>query len=229
MRASHPLLLLGLLAANAWTGESLYIFFPSTVSPPILQKQISMLSPEVEVIAFGRYSEFEERIAAEPPDAVLSFPEAIRPLKGYAMAVGSNRNGMASEPYYLLTIDQEIEIAHIGKHTIGAVDFLGRKGMKQFITGIFPHPPTLKTVTKIEDLLPLLTFNMVQGIFVTESQVPYFQTVSNLDFKKIRVPNMHSGTLILAVRDGGSAPKVTRIPNSMEGELLGLMGGIQWR
>lgn len=228
MRVPLSLLLLFLIRIDPWSAESLFVFFPSPVRPHILQKRISAINPSVEVTAFAKFADFRDEITSNPPDAVLSLPEVIVTLDGYSVAIGGKRNGVKTEAYLLLSLDQGIDLANIDKSTIGIADFLGRKGMKNFISGMFQPPPAIKTVAKIEDLLPMLTFKMVNGILVTETQMAYFQSVSNLEFVKTLVPHVKSGTISLAVKGGQEVPKIIRTLKSMDGELQKLMGGIQW-
>lgn len=216
------------LAMHADSGELLYVFFPSTVRPHVLQKRISEVNPKIEVVVFGRFADFEEKQALTPPLAILSLPEVISAVGGYSIKFRGKRNGAESEPYFLLSIGTGMDLSKIGGTTIGAVDFLGRKRMKTLVSGMFNPAPSIKTVTKIEDLLPLITFEMAKAILVTESQVDYIRNISQLDFVKTPVPQIRSGTIGLAVKEGGAAPEITRALKSMDEDLLKLFGGVRW-
>lgn len=228
MRVTLLLLFLLLLRVDPWAGESLFVFFPSPVRPQILQKRISAINPSVAVTAFAKFADFQEEVTLNPPDAVLTLPEVIQTLDGYSLTIGGKKNGLKAESYFLLSLDQGIDLAQIDKSTIGIADFLGRKGMKSFISGMFQPPPAIKTVAKIEDLLPMLTFKMVNGILVTETQLAYFQGISKLEFVKTLVPHVKSGTISLAVKGGQEVPKIMRTLKAIDGDLQMLMGGIQW-
>lgn len=229
MRVSLTLILVFLLTGvRSMAAESLLVFFPTSVRPQILQRKIASLDSTVKVIAFGRFADFQEAVASNPPDAVLSLPEVIKSMEGYTLRIGGRKNGEKSEPYLILSLDQGVDLAGIHKVTIGVADFLGRKGMKTFISEMFQPPPSIKTVAKIEDLLPLLTFKMADGILVTESQVAYFQSVSNLPFVKTPVPHAKAGTISLAVRSGRETPHIVRTVKTMDDELKKMMGDVQW-
>ncbi len=208
--------------------ETLYIFFPSTVRPRILQQKFSDANPKIQVIVFGRFVDFRDKMASNPPDAVLSLPIVVETLDSYTIKFKGKKNGEESEPYYLLSVDRNIDIAKANEITIGAVDFLGRKGMKEFVSSMFSSPPAIKTVTKIEDLLPLITFEMANAILVTETQAAYFQSVSNLNFVKTRIPNIQSGAISLAMRTGKEAPDIVLTLKTLDKDLLKLMGNVQW-
>ena len=73
--------------------------------------------------------------------------------------------------------------------------------MKAFIVPLFPAEPRLKQVTKIEDLLPLLTFAMADGIMIEEIFLDYFRNTSNLTFKISHPIKPQSGIVSLAYRE----------------------------
>jgi hypothetical protein len=56
--------------------------------------------------------------------------------------------------------------------------FMGRNEMTGFVNTFFPSAPTLKRVTKVEDLLPLLTFNMAQAVLTTNDNVSFIKSTS---------------------------------------------------
>jgi hypothetical protein len=206
----------------------LFIFFPSAERPHVLQKGISGLAPGLGVTAFGRYADFEEEVKARPPEAILSLPEVIDALEGYSVALGSKRNGEPGETLFLLSLEKLPVLSGLGDATIGVVDFLGRKGMKRYVAGLFQPPPAIKTVAKVEDLLPLLTFRMADAILVTAAQADYFREVSRLAFVKTPVPDAKAGTVCLAVRDGAAAPKAMQAVKAMDAALSKHLGGVKW-
>jgi hypothetical protein len=223
-------LVLGLAGSTASaSAEGLYVFFPSAERAHVLQKGISGLAPGLGVTAFGRYADFEDEVKARPPEAILSLPEVIEALEGYSIALASSRNGEPVEPLFLLSLGKPPAFSGMGDATIGAVDFLGRKGMRKYVAGLFQPPPAIKTVAKVEDLLPLLTFRMADAILVTAAQADYFREVSQLAFVKTPVPDARAGTVCLAVRNGAAAPKAMRAMQVMDASLRKHLGDVQWK
>jgi hypothetical protein len=214
--------------AEVHASESLFVFFPTTVRPHILQKGISESGPGVDVTAFGRFADFEDGVKSKPPDAILSLPEVVGNLEGYKVAVIGKRKGESREPFFLMSVEKAIDPSQIAGSTIGIVDFLGRKGMQKFVAGIFPTPPALKTVAKVEDLLPLLTFRMAEGILVTQAQVDYFRSVSQLKFVVTPVPSAAAGSICLAVRKGAEAAKAIQAIRAMRTDVQKLLGDVKW-
>jgi hypothetical protein len=219
-------ILLAIAGRPSPAAESLFVFFPTTVRPHVLQKGLA--GSGLDVTAFGRFADFEDGVKSKPPDAILSLPEVIGNLEGYKVSVLGKRNGEAREPYFLLGVDKAVEPSALAGGTLGIVDFLGRKGMQKFVAGIFQPPPALKTVAKVEDLLPLLTFKMADGLLVTRAQADYFRSVSQLNFVVTPVPNARTGMICLAVRKGADAPKAVQAVKGMDADLRKLLGEVQW-
>ncbi len=214
--------------AKAQASESLFVFFPTTVRPHILQKEISSSGPGLDVTAFGSFADFEDGVKAKPPDAILSLPEVIANLEGYRVTVIGKRKGESQEPFFIMSVEKALDPTQIAGSKIGMVDFLGRKGMQKFVAGMFPSAPTLKTVAKVEDLLPLLTFGMASGILVTQAQVDYFRGVSQLKFVVTPIPGAGAGTICLAIRKGAEAPKAIQALKAMDAEVRKLLGDVKW-
>lgn len=214
------------LAGGRTSAESLYVFFPTTMRPHVLQKGLS--ASGLDVTAFGRFADFEDEAKAKPPDALLTLPEVIGNMEGYKVAVLAKRKGESQEPYFLMGLEKAVDSTRIASITIGMVDFLGRKGMQKFLAGIFQPPPALKTVAKVEDLLPLLTFKLAEGLLVTEAQADYFRTASRQKVVLTPVPRAKAGTICLAVRTGAEAPRSIRSVKSMDADLRNLLGGVKW-
>jgi hypothetical protein len=217
---------LGFAGARSPGAESLYVFFPTTVRPHVLQKGLA--GTGLDVIAFGRFADFEDKAKSKPPDAILSLPEVIMNMEGYSVAVPGKRNGESREPYFLMGVEKAFDPSQIAGSTIGIVDFLGRKGMQKFMADIFQPAPAFKTVAKVEDLLPLITFKMADGILVTQAQADYFRGISQLKFVLTPVPTAKAGTICLAVRKGAEAPKAMRTLKAMDPEMRKLLGDVKW-
>jgi len=218
--------LLGLAGAKSLAAESLYVFFPTTVRPYVLQKGLA--GSGLEVTAFGRFADFEDETRSKPPDAILSLPEVIGSMEGYRVAVPGKHNGESREPYFLMGVEKAVDPTRIAGGTIGVVDFLGRKGMQKFMADIFQPTPAFKTVAKVEDLLPLITFKMADGILVTQAQANYFRSISHLTFVLTPMPKAKAGALCLAVRKGAEAPKAIRTLKAMDADLRKLLGDVRW-
>ena len=196
-----PLILILCTFTSYGADEILYVFYPLTTRPQQVQESLQKSLEGVEVTVFGRVNDLSARVAAAPPDAILTKPLLLEQFDAYTITSSGLRNGSPDETYVIVSIDTPIRIESVHSETvIGVIDVLGRNAMKTFILPLFPSEPRLKQVTKVEDLLPLLTFTMADGIMIEEVFLPYFQKTSNLSFKISSPITPQSGIIALAYR-----------------------------
>jgi hypothetical protein len=223
-------LLIGLLGLHldCMASESLYIFYPSTARPQVIQKLFSQTAPEVDVTVFGRYRDFFAFVEKEPPDAILTKAAVIDALGRYSVKLTGSRNGIVDEPFVFLSVGEKVELKQMSNLTIGMFDMLGRKGMQDFVAPYLTPSPRLERVSKLEDLLSLLTFNMVDAVLIPEIQVNYFQTISNLQFQVTQVPQMRSAIIALAVRENKEAKAIIQALSRLNEQVMSLLEVTNW-
>lgn len=186
--------------------EKLYVFYPTMSRPQIVQEEVEKEVKGVSVTVFGRYNDFHAKMGMDPPDACIAKPEVIKQIGGYTIVLNAVRKGSTTASYVVMSINNEMNQNDINENiVIGALDLFGRKGMKTFITRLFSTPPKLKRVTKIEDLLPLLSFNMVAGVLIEDVFVDYFKTTSQMDFNVTPISGKSGSILTVGVKDGKNA------------------------
>ncbi|MDM8558682.1 hypothetical protein [Candidatus Parabeggiatoa sp. HSG14] len=208
--------------------ERLYVFYPSTVRTQIMQKKLSQALPGIEVRVFGRYRDFKAKTKADSPDAILSKAPIIENLRGYLIKRNGTRDDETDESYVLLSVGKRINSANMTATTIGVFDILGRRGMKKFIGQYFSVTPRLKRVSKMEDLLQLLTFNMVDAILIPEIYVAYFKEISKLHFIKTPVYEMRVGIIALAIKYRRNTDHILRRFSSMNDNIKTLLDIDKW-
>lgn len=214
--------------ANVIGSEKLYIFYPSPVRPHILQKNLSETCPDIEVTVFGRYKDFIEKIKITAPDAIITKPDLLPQLPDYKKKATGLKDGKSSEAYFLLSVDSKIDVSKIGQETIGVVDFLGRQGMENLISTLFTDIPKVKRVTKVEDLLPLLTFNMATALFLSEKDVEYLKKKSKLNLKTTPLPNAEVGIVSFAIKKDKGSASMEKAFHNIEQELQVMLKLDNW-
>jgi len=215
------------LSVSSWA-ESLYVFVPTEVRANIMQQQISDICKDVEVTVFGRAKDFHKEVQKTPPNAILSLLPVIERSGSFNTTMKGIKGGQAEEDYVLVSVDKPIEITSIGEKKIGVVDLLGRKPMGQFISQLFQTTVKLARVTKVEDLLPLLTFGSVDGIFISESLYNQLKSKSNLNLVSTRL-NIKVGLVSAALLDPKSKDKITQCIQGFNSDLNATLGVEQWR
>ncbi|EDN70456.1 secreted protein [Beggiatoa sp. PS] len=208
--------------------ERLYVFYPSVVRTQIMQKKLNQALPGIEIRVFGRYKDFKAKIKTDSPDAILSKVEVIKDLGDYLNKRKGIREDKTDESYVLLSVGKRVNPAQMASTTIGVFDILGRKGMKEFIGHYFRPKPRIKRVSKMEDLLQLLTFNMVDAILIPEIYVAYFKEISKLHFIVTPVPKMRVGIIALAIKFRRNTAQILRSFSSMNDNLKTLLDIDNW-
>jgi len=207
--------------------ESLYVFVPTEVRANVMQDKISSFCSGVDVTVFGRAKDFHKQVKASPPNAILSLMPVVNHSVAYKPALNGSKNGAEAEEYVLVSVDKGLDISAIAGKKIGVVDLLGRKPMSAFITELFKAKVKLKRVTKVEDLLPLITFGSVEGVFIAESLYTQLKSKSNLNLVATKL-NIKIG-LVSAAINGSTDKKVTECIAAFDSELNTTLGVDKWR
>jgi hypothetical protein len=148
------------------------------------QKLLARAMPGAQVVVFGRHRDFETGLG-EGPDGVLTLEPILRAKQLRPAVVGNNASG-STEPYALISVGRAVDPATVA--SVGAVDILGRQGMKAFVASLLGASPKIEPVTKVEDLLPLLQLASVDAVLAPERLVRSLQAQSKLDLYATRAP-----------------------------------------
>ena len=221
-------LLLILFNRDAFS-ESLFVFYPIAERPNVVQGKLSDACPGIDITVFGRVGDFTSRVQGGPPDAILSKPIVIQQFPDYAIQLQGARGDKTEEPYVFLSVDKGIDPAGLADVTVGMIDILGRKEMTDFVGGFLSPTPKLKRVTKMEDLLPLLTFNMCGAILIGENSVGYFKSISQLNFVITPSGGMKNGMIAIAVKKGSNAEKILTAIKGLKSDVNTLLEVDSWK
>jgi hypothetical protein len=188
-------------SARADGGPRLHAFVPTDMGALSFQKLLARALPGIQVVAFGRHRDFETGLA-EGPDGVLTLEPILRSKQLRPVVVGSNTSG-STEPYALVSVGRAVEPATVT--SVGAVDILGRQGMKEFVASLLSATPKIELVTKVEDLLPLLQLASVDAVLAPERLVRSLQAKSKLDLHATRAPGAVGLPALSVMTAAGSA------------------------
>ncbi|RLC11206.1 MAG: hypothetical protein DRI57_19260 [Deltaproteobacteria bacterium] len=222
------LVFLLIFCSRAGYAESLYVFYPTTQRPRVINKKMTEVLPGIEITVFGRYRDFEKKIGTAPPDAILAKGPVVRQVAGYSIKLRGIRDGSADEPYMLLSVDEKVDPGNLAGEAVGVVGILGRKGMKKFVGSYFRPAPKLRRVLKIEDLLELLVFKMVKAVIIQDHYVSYFKKRSRLNFVVTPIPKMRTGIIALALKKEGDASLVVKAVKGMDNKVMLLLEIDKW-
>jgi len=230
MRTKLFLILFVYLVSSSSALDKVYVFYPSVARPQAIQEKLQRSVLGAEVTVFGRYIDFTAKMEFEPAQMIITKPALIQQLSGYEVKANGTRAGKTEESYILLSINKGVDLAALTSETvIGTIDILGRTGMNEFARQFFTVIPKLKRVTKVEDLLPLLTFNMAAAILIQEPALKHFKSTSNLNFVITKLPDPKDGIVALAVKNGGNADKIITALKVADKELCSFFEVDLWK
>jgi hypothetical protein len=169
-------------SARADGGLRLHVFVPTEMGVLSFQKLLARAMPSAQIVAFGRHRDFETALAGGP-DGILTLEPILRAKQLRPAVMGNNISG-STERYALISVGQPVDPASIT--SVGAVDILGRQGMKEFVANLLGVSPRIECVTKVEDLLPLLQLASVDAVLAPERLVRSLQEKSKLDLRATR-------------------------------------------
>jgi len=213
----------------AGSSPKLYVFVPSAQKTRTVQKALRSSLSNLDVTVFGKSRDFEQAISRRRPAAVMALGPQLRALS-LSTKLKSVRGGKAEEPYVLVTVDHAIKPSALGGETVGALGILNRSGMKSFCGKLLgTGTQRVKTVTKYEDLLPLLQFKSAKGVVLPKRLAGLLTKRSQLNLVVRDIPGGMVGLPAVAVLDGGAGAKVigaVRRMNKTSKDFLGVEG---WR
>ena len=207
--------------------ESLYVFVPTEVRANKLQQKIGKYCSGVDVTVFGRAKDFHNKIKESPPSAILSLLPVIKKNQLFDTAIQGKRNGLSNEDYVLVSVDNPLQLTNIANKKIGVVDLFGRKPMIEFIEQLLQVKVKLKRVTKVEDLLPLITFDSVDAIFISNSLFTQLKSKSKLNL--VATPlNIQLGLASAALSNTVIKENLKKCLFAFDKQLNSTLGVDQW-
>lgn len=188
------LVLLGIfLAPRDLYCQKLYIFLPGEHLAIHIESQLGEYFSGIQIRAFSTYKDFKTIIEKERPQGIITKREVVDHIKDFKVALHAQTKGSTNEPYYILSLGEPIQQGEVSNKTIGIMDFLGRSEMKSLTVNLIgAEPLKISGVKKLEDLLSLITLDMVQGIITSANDYNFIKRQSKLDFKEARCKNSFS-------------------------------------
>ena len=209
-------------------GATLYVFVPTETRATVLQEMVVSACGGLEIKVFGRAKDFNQQIATVPPSAILTLLPVIERNNTFSTVLKGSRNGATEEDYMLVSKDTATSLASLTGKKVGVVDVMGRKPMTQFVSQLLQADVKLKRVSKIEDLLPLLSFGAVDSIFVPESIYQILKQKSNINLVATRL-NIQLGLVSAALNDSKTESEITKCIGSFSQDINAAMGVDQWK
>ncbi len=217
-----------MLVASVSQSNSLYIFVPSETRATVIEDQIKSLCNGLDVTAFGRAKDFTSQLELAPPSAVLTLLPVIERSGKFKSVLKGVKDGLTEEDYVIVSIDEAIDLSSIEGIKIGVVDLMGRKPMTEFVGQLLQSDVRLKRVSKVEDLLPLLSFGTADALFISESTYENILSKSQLNLVATRV-NVKIGLVSAAIEENSGHEDVAVCVQKFTSDLNSVLGVDSWQ
>jgi hypothetical protein len=217
------------LALPYATAERVYVFYPATFRSQAMQQKLLESGPKNEITVFERFKDFESKVASDTPDAIIAPAFTAGLFEKYNVKLNGTSNGSTNEDYVAVSINSKPDLDSIGNGMIGVLELCSRRDIQKYLTAFFPTPPKFKTVAKVEDLLPLLAFGMVDAVLVPVRYAEYLKQTSNLTLVTTPVKNPQDGIVVCAIRKGINGESIGASLRSMNKTNCSMFGVEQWK
>jgi hypothetical protein len=208
-------------------GAKVYVFFPSLLRPNAIQSAIADKCSGLDVTVFGRLADFQGQMTQSPPDAVVAPRSVLEQYASYKSVLKGSLKGATSEPLVLLAVGKTIDDASLAKMNLGVVGFLDRSKLGGWVNSAVGAQPKLKNVTKIEDLLPLLTFQSADAVLVQESAAKDIKTKSQANLVETKAKGRYE-LVGVAAKDDAAAKAVEAAFKSLGAKEKAMLGVDGW-
>ncbi len=185
---SLALALVALCGPAESTGDAqerprLVVYLRTSIRARAIQSALEGELPAVDVLVVSRHRDFTREVGTHP-DAALALQPVLRD-QSWTNELTGLRGGTDSEPYVLLSIGASVDLKQPGQLVLGAVDLLGRERTGAFVASLLGStaPLSIKDVIKTEDLLPLLQFQSVNAVVLSEQEANQIKRISKLDLR----------------------------------------------
>lgn len=217
-----------LITSDIFAEASLFVYYPLPARSKTVESRLNSELPDVNVTVFGRYADFITKIKSDRPAAILVKKELLSSVTGYKAAFSGERKGKIDEKYLYMFTNKEFLNMSIDTATIGVVDILGKQNMNRYLDSVFDAELTIKRVRKVNDIMPLLLFDMASIALVPESNLEYYKSNSNIElYTKETEITMSIG--VVAVRDDDAKVIIAKALTNLSEKTKTLLGVDKWR
>ncbi|MDB5048363.1 MAG: hypothetical protein JWO30_1434 [Fibrobacteres bacterium] len=216
---------------SAAAGAKVFVFYPSLARPLAIQDALAKKCPGLEITVFGRLTDLQALVEREHPTAIVAQADVLKQFPAYLPKLQGLRKGSATEDFVLLSIDKPFDVAKVSTSSIGVVGMLDRREMDGFVAGLVSGAPHINRVTKVEDLLPLLIFQSVSAVLVSEANMKEFRKKSQANLVEVKLEKAKVGLVAAGVKDGASDAEKQVLPalKSLDAGTLAMLGVDAWK
>lgn len=227
MRKKFLILLLILLTFNAFAG-SIYVFYPTVKKPKILKQELAAKLSNYDILVFGKYIDFINQINKRNPDIIITKLPILKDIQNYEIEYIGLKDQSKYENYSLISL-KPIDSLDFSEISIGVVNSLGRKQTKNILENKFKGSLNIKYVNKVEDLYPLLTFDLADVVILTNKNLNYYKKLSNRKLYFKEVENFAIENVGIAIKNKTEDKKIKEIHTYLPKDFLSSIGVENWK
>ncbi len=211
----------GRLAPPAGGPPRLVVYAPGK-SAAALGRSLGAGLGGIDVRVLVRAGELKDELASKPADAVLASPSALA-QSGLKPAI----SGVGSARWVAVSLDATLTRDRLPGVTIGVVDELGRKGMAARVADILgAAAPTLRRVTKLEDLVSTLQLDLAKAVIVRDGEVAALKARTQRPLNVIELRAAEG--MAVAFVDGGRRAPIERAILALDAGARAELGVERW-
>jgi len=227
MKWKSLILALSLGAGGSMAGPKVYVFFPSLLRPNAIQSALSEKCSGLDITVFGRLADFQGQMTQAPPEAVVAPGSVLDQYGAYKHILKGALKGASAEALVFLSVGKSVDEGSIGTINLGVVGFLDRAKLSGWVSSVVGGQPKLKNVTKVEDLLPLLTFKSADAVLVQESAAKEIKAKSQTNLIETKAKGRYE-LVGVGVKDDGVAKAVEAAFKSLGAKEKAMLGVDGW-
>lgn len=202
----------------------LLVYWPGRASGP-LEDALRQNLAGVDVEVLTRSSDFTARLGSASADAVMAAPYVLR-QNGLTPSLTASGLGAG---FVAVSLGEPVTKSSLPRASLGIVDELGRKRTPAFVASLLgvSKPPPLRRVGKVEDLLPLLQFDMVKAVLLRSRDVPVLEARTQQKLYTVELDGARAPVAVAFVR-GGRRQQVEQGVLGMDEDARTALGVESW-
>lgn len=208
----------------AAAGQTVYVFAVNDRRAHAVEQDLSQALSGAAVTVFGRIADFIDGVQKNNPEVILA-PELVLKELNIPPVLRGTLGGETTEQFSVLT-DKTRSAQNAT--SFGAVDLLGRRGMPGLVQKLMGRStaPKVVRVAKVEDLLPVLTFNSAEAVILPSRLVGSLRARTSMELSITQPESARLGCLCAGGRGATSMVSALR---SAPRDALSQLGVDGWR
>ena len=228
------ILLLSILWLNVNVcADGIYVLNTSLNQPKAIEKKLAQKFEGFNIKVFSRFVDLKSMIKKSKPSLIIAPFETLTAL-GYKdkITLKGLYNKKTKQNQFIVYMDSTLTPSTSKELKIGVLNIAGRTHMKKLISNNISPNFKIKTATKLEDLIPMLTFKTAHCILVNQLQLIRLKQRTKSILHETPILKYKLGTTSIALvsdKADDITKKMITILKSLTKEDLLILGVQAWK